>query len=200
MTVRARVLESLYENRKVRQCWRAGAAPGRQTLHGSQAIVKTIIAQSGQDRQDPPGPRDQASAECGKFIQLAPPRPERVDATCARCGRPDFAHEADKRDRLARLADLDEDRLVMALTWLAGYRPAVFDAVLDATEPRTGDDHPDDSEPYCRLCGAQVGVFFSYGNDWRHFRGTPGSKVELFDAGHIPVIGWRPATVTVVTT
>ena len=172
-------------------------------MHGSQAIVKTIIAQSGQDRQNPPGPRARASDRCGKFIRLAPPKPDHADPKCARCGRPDYAHEADKRERLARLADLDADRLSMALTWLAGYRPAIFDAVLDATEPCPGDDQPDamhDLEPYCRLCGAQVGVFVARGNDWHHFRGTPGGKVELFDTGHLPIIGWRPATVAVITT
>jgi hypothetical protein len=57
-----------------------------------------------------------------------------------------------------------------------------------------------DLEPYCRLCGAQVGVFVARDNDWHHFRGAPGGKVELFDAGHLPIIGWRPATVAVITT
>jgi hypothetical protein len=33
--------------------------------------------------------------------------------------------------------------MAMALTWLAGYSPAAFDASLDAAEPCTDGDTPD---------------------------------------------------------
>ncbi len=100
--------------------------------------------------------------------------------------------------RLTRLAALDLQRMSEALTWLAGYSPATFDATLDATEPCTDDDNPDpadDPEPFCSVCGADVGIFLRFGLDWRHFRGdgTTGGPIELFDPGHAPVIAWRPA-------
>lgn len=103
--------------------------------------------------------------------------------------------------RLARLAALDADRKTEALTWLAGYSPLVFDATLDATEPCTADDAPDpsaDPEPFCKSCGANVGIFLGGGPDWRHFRGegTLASKAEPYDTDHIPVIAWRPSPAT----
>lgn len=164
--------------------------------------MDTIIPRSGQDRQDPPTTGGQPPDECASFIQLAPPAPDDSGGVCARCGRPDFAHPADGGERQARLEGLDAARLATALTWLAGYRPAIFDAALDAAEPSAGEGEPGnayDPEPFCTVCGSQVGIFLLHGSDWRHFRGTPGSKLDLFDPGHRPVIGWRPATVTVVT-
>jgi hypothetical protein len=88
--------------------------------------------------------------------------------------------------------------MTMALTWLAGYSPAVFDATLDATEPCTDDDTPDpatDPAPFCVICGADVGIFLRFGLDWRHYRadGTTVGQIELFDPGHTPVIAWRSA-------
>jgi hypothetical protein len=53
----------------------------------------------------------------------------------------------------------------------------------------------EDEEPYCATCGAPVGIFRGHGGGWHHWRGeaTAGSPVELFDAGHEPEVGWRPA-------
>jgi hypothetical protein len=51
----------------------------------------------------------------------------------------------------------------------------------------------DDLEPYCAACGATAGIFQGRGPAWHHFRGrgTPGDPVELYDAGHDPVVAWR---------
>lgn len=103
------------------------------------------------------------------------------------------------RQRLIRLATLDSTRMTQALTWLSGYSPSTFDATLDATEPCTDDDTPDpaaDPEPYCTICGADLGIFLRFGPDWRHYRGgTTAGPIELFDPGHAPVVAWRPASV-----
>ena len=44
-------------------------------------------------------------------------------------------------------------------------------------------------------CGADAGIFTAYGDRRRHYWWdyAPGSKREVYDAGHDPVIGWRPA-------
>jgi len=97
--------------------------------------------------------------------------------------------------RLGRLGGLDAERLQMSLAFLAGFRPAVFDAVLDATEP-CADDEPDPSrepEPFCISCGAHAGIFWLLGEEWRHYRpgADPNGKPEVYDPGHAPAIGWR---------
>ena len=38
-------------------------------------------------------------------------------------------------ERLARLAALDADQLPVALMFLSGYHPRVFDAILNAVQP-----------------------------------------------------------------
>jgi hypothetical protein len=50
-------------------------------------------------------------------------------------------------------------------------------------------------EPYCTSCGASAGIFIAHGDAWLHYtgQGTVASPVELLDADHEPVIGWRPA-------
>jgi hypothetical protein len=106
--------------------------------------------------------------------------------------------QAEARKRLSRLAALVSDRMTEALTWLAGDSPMVFDAMLDATEPCADDDTPDPAdnpEPFCAVCGADVGIFLRFGLDWRHYRGdgTTVGLIELFDPGHAAVIAWRPA-------
>jgi hypothetical protein len=103
---------------------------------------------------------------------------------------------AEANKRLARLNTLDADRMAEALAFLSGFHPAIFDTTLDATEPCTADDTPDpadDPEPYCIVCGADVGIFLRFGLDWRHYRGdgTVIGEIELFDAGHAPIIAWR---------
>jgi hypothetical protein len=104
------------------------------------------------------------------------------------------------RDRLARLDMLDPKDKTAGLIWLAMHYPAVFDAVLDKVERDDEDDGDvtsDEPEPYCALCGADIGIFLRFGLDWRHYRGgTTISKIEQFDAGHAPVVAWHPARVT----
>lgn len=61
--------------------------------------------------------------------------------------------------------------------------------------PLEAEDPDDDVEPYCTSCGDKAGIFPDHGSDWRHYRGagTVESPVELYDAGHAPVVGWREA-------
>jgi hypothetical protein len=106
---------------------------------------------------------------------------------------------AEERDRLDRLAAIDPEHKEMALMFLSGYAPDIFDEVLDAAEPIaaepvTGYSIADDAEPYCITCSASVGVFPTLGDGWRHYRGDGATaKAEPYDAGHPAVIGWRPA-------
>ncbi len=106
-------------------------------------------------------------------------------------------------ERLARLAALDPEQLPMALTFLSGYHPRVFDAILNAVEPCTetasGDDTAD-QEPFCAQCGAPVAIFLADGKDYRHYRGvlTTAGKPKPYKANHVPVIAWRPATPAIV--
>jgi hypothetical protein len=102
-----------------------------------------------------------------------------------------------RRD-LARIAALDLEQPPLALAFLAGYYPAVFEAVLEAVEPCVApgaDGETPDQEPYCVKCGAPVGVFLAHGKGYRHYRGilTASSKPRPYKADHIPVVGWRPA-------
>lgn len=64
-------------------------------------------------------------------------------------GPEDHAADPDRdgRQRLSQLAALGPDRLTAALTFLAGYDPLVFDAVLDATEPCADDGRHDAGPP-----------------------------------------------------
>jgi hypothetical protein len=108
--------------------------------------------------------------------------------------------------RLDRLAGLDPERMAETLAFLSSYAPAVFDAVLAATEPgpadpqvtdpQATDPQPDDDtlEPYCTRCGARAGIFAGRSDDWQHYAGTPQARtVRPFDTDHAPAIGWRPA-------
>jgi hypothetical protein len=100
--------------------------------------------------------------------------------------------DAEGHERLDRLRLLDIEQLTMTLAFLAGYRPAVFDAVLDALEPgaEEGVTLGGEAEPCCTSCGASVGIFLGHGTDWRHFRDGAG-RAEVFEADHAAVIGWR---------
>jgi hypothetical protein len=53
-------------------------------------------------------------------------------------------------------------------------------------------DELDGLEPYCTECGAWCGIFRGHGGGWHHWRGqgTAASPVELYDAGHEPVVAW----------
>ena len=98
-------------------------------------------------------------------------------------------------ERVARLAGLDPEQLPLALAFLAGYHPRVFDAALNAVEPCTRKETPD-LEPFCLRCGVPVGIFLAHGKDYRHYRGvvTATSKPRPCKADHAPAVGWRPAT------
>jgi hypothetical protein len=102
---------------------------------------------------------------------------------------------AESADRMARLKALDPERLPMALTFLSGYHPRVFHAILDAVEPGSTDETPD-QEPFCVKCDNPVGVFPAHGKEYMHYRGvvTATSKPRPYKADHKPVIGWRLAT------
>jgi hypothetical protein len=111
---------------------------------------------------------------------------------------------AESADRMARLEALDPERLPMALTFLSGYHPRVFDAILDAVEPCEALDSADgtpDQEPFCLMCDAPVGVFPAHGKEYMHYRGivTAMSKPRPYKADHEPVIGWRPAADALAT-
>jgi len=125
--------------------------------------VHTIMTQPGPD----------APGKCAGFTG-----PARPGGQCTRCGQPDYAHQAGGRERQARIG------------------APVLDVVLDATRPC--DDEPAGDygpEPYCTVCTAPTGIFAAHGGEWRHYRWdyAPGSKPVVYDAGHAPVIGWRPA-------
>ena len=111
----------------------------------------------------------------------------------------------------ARLRGLTHQQLTDRLNWLSWYQPGIFTAVMDYMEfsdtlaadaDPTGPD-PDDRgydgepAPVCCQCGADIGIFIKFGLDWRHYRATSFDDIELFDAGHPPVLAWRihaPAT------
>lgn len=100
-------------------------------------------------------------------------------------------------ERLARLAALDPEQLPIALTFLSGYHPGVFDAILNAVEPCTDTIETNEAagqEPFCVLCDAPVGIFLAHGKEYRHYRGvlTTTSKPRPYKADHAPVIDWRP--------
>jgi hypothetical protein len=76
----------------------------------------------------------------------------------------------------------------------AQYWPEVFDAVVEATEP-CDDRDPDDEpgmEPFCVTCGDRTGIFLAQCRDWLHYRADAVGNAEPYEAGHEPVIGWRP--------
>jgi hypothetical protein len=93
-------------------------------------------------------------------------------------------------ESLQERADPLRDLLEAGLNWLAEYAPAAFDSAIEIA--RTWDETPTpalEMAPYCAVCSAPVGIFTADGDDWRHYR----DKFERYDAGHTPVIGWRPA-------
>lgn len=144
-------------------------------------IVHTIMTQPGQG----------APGACAGFTG-----PARPGGLCTQCGQPDYAHQAGRRERQDRISALAGDQMTMALRFLAGYSPSALDTVLDATGPCNDEPAADyGPEPYCTVCSAQAGIFSANGGDWRHYRWdhAPGSKPQVYDAGHAPVVGWRPA-------
>jgi hypothetical protein len=118
--------------------------------------------------------------------------------------------------KLGRLLDLEQ--ITRTLAFLAGYRPAVFEAATDDASceaPRPPLDgrmvRGAGPEPYCTVCGEPTGIFFGYGPDWHHFR-TPDSAsgagavadpgaglAEIYATDHAPAIGWRYTIPTACT-
>ena len=107
----------------------------------------------------------------------------------------------DTAQRLELLGVMDPDDMRSSLAWLISHAPQMFDfalvrdrAMVERLEARLDEDQ-DDEEPYCLTCGATVGIFHGRGDAWLHYtgEGTVANPVELFDAGHEPVIAWRPA-------
>jgi hypothetical protein len=97
---------------------------------------------------------------------------------------------------LDRVAALDPEQLPLALAFLSGYHPWVFEAVLEAVAPCDGigaEDKTPGQEPFCVKCGAPVGIFLAHGKEYRHYRGvlTANSKPKPYKADHAPVVGWR---------
>lgn len=105
-------------------------------------------------------------------------------------------------ERLELLGVMDPDDMRTSLAWLISYAPQMFDfalirdrAMVERLQARLDEDQADDEEPYCETCGTAVGIFHGRGDAWLHYtgHGTAESPVELFDAGHEPVIAWRLA-------
>ena len=99
--------------------------------------------------------------------------------------------------RLARLAALDPEHKEMALQFLCGFSPVVFDVILNATEPIGGYSIADDAEPFCLTCHQLIGVFPATGEAWRHYRGDGiTTRSQPYEADHRPALGWRAPTDT----
>jgi hypothetical protein len=95
---------------------------------------------------------------------------------------------------------MDPDDLRASLAFIVSQYPQMFDLALacdlelaERLQERLDHQHDDDPEPYCTTCGAKAGIFIAHGDAWLHYtgEGTVTSPVELFDAGHAPVIAWR---------
>ena len=104
------------------------------------------------------------------------------------------------RQDLARIAALDPEQPPLALAFLAGYYPAVFEAILEAVEPCDGlgaEDETPVQESFCVKCGAPVAIFLAHGKGYLHYRGvlTATSKPRPYKTDHAPIVGWRPAAV-----
>jgi hypothetical protein len=102
--------------------------------------------------------------------------------------------------RLELLGAMDPDDMRTSLAFIAGMFPQAFDfglvrdrKLVERLQDRLDHQHDDDPEPYCTTCGATVAIFIAHGDAWLHYtgQGTVESPVELFDAGHAPVIAWR---------
>ena len=103
--------------------------------------------------------------------------------------------------RLELLGAMDPDDMRTSMAWLVSFAPQTFDFALvrdrklvERLQDRLDHQHNDDPEPYCTTCGAKAGIFIAHGDAWLHYtgEGTVASPVELYDAGHEPVIAWRP--------
>jgi hypothetical protein len=115
----------------------------------------------------------------------------------------DVMPDTDNAERLELLGVMDPDDMRTSLAWLISHAPQMFDfalvrdlAMVERLEARLNEAmDDDDEETYCSVCEASIGVFHGHGDAWLHYtgEGTAASPVELFDAGHEPVIAWRLA-------
>ena len=110
--------------------------------------------------------------------------------------------DTDNAERLELLGVMDPDDMRTSLAWLASHAPQMFDfalvrdlAMVERLMARLNEGQDDDEEPVCGTCGATIGVFHGRGDAWLHYtgQGTAASPVELYDAGHEPVVAWRLA-------
>ena len=127
-----------------------------------------------------------------------PPPPLTISQLAERAA--DVLPDIDAAERLELLGVMDPDDMRTSLAWLASHAPQMFDfalvrdlAMVERLEARLNEGQDDDEEPYCATCEASIGVFHGHGDAWLHYtgQGTVASPVELFDAGHEPVIAWR---------
>lgn len=98
------------------------------------------------------------------------------------------------QDRLDRLATLTAEQMAFSLSFLIGFAPETFDAILDAAEPCSGDlVGPDEAEPVCARCHSPIGIFLKHGLTWQHYRGdsTTVGEQEIYSSDHDAVLSWR---------
>ena len=109
--------------------------------------------------------------------------------------------DTDTAERLELLGVMDPDDMRDVAGVAHSHAPQMFDfalvrdlAMVERLTARLNEGQDDDEEPYCETCGATIGIFHGHGDAWLHYtgEGTAASPVELFDAGHEPVIAWRP--------
>jgi hypothetical protein len=109
---------------------------------------------------------------------------------------------ADRDERLELLGVMDPDDMRASLAFIVSQYPNIFDFALvrdrqlvERLQDRLDHQYDGDPEPYCSACGAFIGIFIGHGDAWLHYagEGTVASPVELFDAGHKPVVAWREA-------
>jgi hypothetical protein len=66
---------------------------------------------------------------------------------------------------------------------------------MAAAEPGE-DENPGatgEAEPFCAICGGNIGIFMERGLDWQHYVGdgmTVGEQ-EVYDPGHAPAVTWN---------
>jgi hypothetical protein len=114
----------------------------------------------------------------------------------------DVLPDTDTAERLELLGVMDPDDMRTSLAWLVSHAPQLFDfalvrdlAMVERLMARLNEGQDGDEEPYCETCSASIGIFHGRGDAWLHYtgQGTAASPVELYDAGHEPVIAWRLA-------
>ncbi len=122
------------------------------------------------------------------------PASRRVAAVREHHGAPQPPIQASGGMTVRSMARGTAEQMAFALSFLIGFAPETFGAILDAAEPCSGDlIGPDEAEPRCAGCGARIGIFLTHGLNWQHYRGdgTTAGDQEIFSPRHEPVISWR---------